>query len=199
MINGCFILVASITVMHQNEKGLYRGFWFIIKNPPSDYTQDLLYTSGAAGDHPNGEHYVHLIAVSQKTGYTINILTAGGHGFTKDDADKALNFISKETTITEFAREVRTWGFLLLDGDLADHRNGPLPFAAEPKGMSITEPPHIDAFQNGLAFEISHPKVSPCLCLKNQFSPAVEYEQGKICRNKSGRHFESIVQAVSIG
>lgn len=41
-------------------------------------------------------YYIHLIAVSQKTGDTVNILTTADNGIRINDGDKIFNFFTKD-------------------------------------------------------------------------------------------------------
>jgi len=66
------------TVMHDNDE---------IK---------LIYTSGAPDDNKDLRYYIHVIAVSQKSGDTINILTPLDNGFNPGDGDKVYNFVSED-------------------------------------------------------------------------------------------------------
>jgi len=56
----------------------------------------LIYTSGAPDDNKDLRYYIHVIAVSQKSGDTINILTPLDNGFNPGDGDKVYNFVSED-------------------------------------------------------------------------------------------------------
>lgn len=56
----------------------------------------LIYTSRGPGNNADLNYYIHLIAVSQKTGDTVNILTTADNGFSPDDGDKVFNFFNKD-------------------------------------------------------------------------------------------------------
>ena len=47
------------------------------------------------------EYYIHLIAVSQKTGDTVNILTPVDNGLTMDDQDKVFNYFDQNNPATK--------------------------------------------------------------------------------------------------
>jgi hypothetical protein len=55
----------------------------------------LLYTSQGPGNNNDLEYYIHIIAVSQKTGDTVNILTTVNNGFSKGDEDKVFNYFDQ--------------------------------------------------------------------------------------------------------
>ncbi len=61
----------------------------------------LLYTSRGPDNNLNLEYYFHLIAISQKTGDTINILTTADNGITMKDKDKIFNFLNKDNLVTK--------------------------------------------------------------------------------------------------
>jgi hypothetical protein len=46
-------------------------------------------------DQQKREYYIHIIAVSQKTGDTVNILTPVNNGFSKGDEDKIFNYFDQ--------------------------------------------------------------------------------------------------------
>ncbi|MCF8428415.1 MAG: hypothetical protein K9I36_16900 [Bacteroidia bacterium] len=56
----------------------------------------LLYTSRGPDYNRELKYYIHLIAISQKTGDTVNILTTADNGITRDDKDKIFNFFNQE-------------------------------------------------------------------------------------------------------
>jgi len=55
----------------------------------------LLYTSRGPDNNKELKYYIHLIAVSQKSGDTVNILTTANNGITMDDRDKIFNFFNQ--------------------------------------------------------------------------------------------------------
>lgn len=61
----------------------------------------LLYTSRGPGNNKDLEYYVHVIAVSQKTGDTVNILTPLDNGFSMDDLDKVYNYFDQNNLMTQ--------------------------------------------------------------------------------------------------
>ena len=61
----------------------------------------LLYTSRGPGNNNDLEYYVHVIAISQKTGDTVNILTPMDNGFTLDDLDKVYNYFDQNNLISQ--------------------------------------------------------------------------------------------------
>jgi hypothetical protein len=61
----------------------------------------LLYTSRGPDNNEDLEYYIHIIAISQKTGDTVNILTTADNGITIDDKDKIFNFLNKDNILTK--------------------------------------------------------------------------------------------------
>lgn len=61
----------------------------------------ILYTTRGPGNNEDLEYYIHLIAVSQKTGDTVNILTPVDNGLTMDDQDKVFNYFDQNNPATK--------------------------------------------------------------------------------------------------
>jgi len=61
----------------------------------------LLYTSRGPDNNKELKYYIHLIAVSQKSGDTINILSIADNGFTMDNKDNIFNFFNQDNVITK--------------------------------------------------------------------------------------------------
>lgn len=61
----------------------------------------LLYSSRGPDYNKDLEYYFHLIAVSQKTGDTVNILTTVNNGFKTDEAENVYNFFNQDNIITK--------------------------------------------------------------------------------------------------
>jgi len=61
----------------------------------------LLYTSRGPDNNKELKYYIHLIAVSQKTGDTVNILTTVDNGITMDDKDKIFNFFNQDNVASK--------------------------------------------------------------------------------------------------
>lgn len=55
----------------------------------------LLYTSRAPDDNEDKEYYIHIIAVSQKTGDTVNILTTVNNGKFIEDGNRKFNYFDQ--------------------------------------------------------------------------------------------------------
>jgi len=76
-------------------------FWDISKfkmdeNALEDYEKvKILYTSRGPDNNSDLDYYVHLIAVSQKSGDTINILSAFENYLTDGDKDSVFIFLSQ--------------------------------------------------------------------------------------------------------
>ncbi len=64
----------------------------------------LIYTSRGPDFNKDLKYYIHLIAVSQKTGDTVNILTTADNGLTMEDKDKVFNFFNQDNFITKLAQ-----------------------------------------------------------------------------------------------
>ena len=61
----------------------------------------LLYTSRGPDDNRELEYYIHLIAISQKTGDTVNILTTANNEITMSDKDKVFNYFNQDNVATK--------------------------------------------------------------------------------------------------
>nr|WP_294904322.1 hypothetical protein [uncultured Lacibacter sp.] len=57
----------------------------------------LIYASQGPGTNSDKAYYYHVIAISQKTGDTVNILTLINNGFSTDDGDKVFNFLDQHS------------------------------------------------------------------------------------------------------
>jgi hypothetical protein len=93
-------LTATITMLAISCSNNY-DFWDISKfrmdnNALKDNEEiKLLYTSRGPDNNKKLEYYIHVIAVSQKTGDTVNILTTFDNGFEQGDKDKVYNFFDQ--------------------------------------------------------------------------------------------------------
>jgi hypothetical protein len=56
----------------------------------------LIYTSQSPDSNNELKYYIHLIAVSQKTGDTVNILTTADNGLSMNDKDKIFNYFNQD-------------------------------------------------------------------------------------------------------
>jgi hypothetical protein len=80
-------------------------FWKISKfNIDNNALEDneaikLLYTSRGPDNNKELKYYIHLIAVSQKTGDTVNILTTADNGLTIED--KIFNFFNQDNVASK--------------------------------------------------------------------------------------------------
>ncbi len=61
----------------------------------------ILYTSRGPGNNEDLEYYIQLVTVSQKTGYTVNILTPVDNELTMDDMDKVFNYFDQNNPGTK--------------------------------------------------------------------------------------------------
>jgi hypothetical protein len=65
----------------------------------------LLYSSRAPDDNKDMNYYIHLVAVSQKTGDTVNILTTANNGFNQEDGNKVFNFFNEDNVASKVLQE----------------------------------------------------------------------------------------------
>lgn len=61
----------------------------------------LLYTSHGPDYNKELKYYIHLIAVSQKSGDTVNILTTAHYRITREDEDKIFNFFNQDNVASK--------------------------------------------------------------------------------------------------
>ena len=64
----------------------------------------LLYTSQGPDYNTELKYYIHLIAISQKTGDTVNILTTANNGITKNDTDRIFNFFNQDNPVSKISQ-----------------------------------------------------------------------------------------------
>ena len=62
----------------------------------------LIYTSHGPDYNRDLKYYIHLIAVSQQTGDTVNILTTAYNEITDKDKHKVFNFFSQDNLASKF-------------------------------------------------------------------------------------------------
>lgn len=102
-------IIGLLTFLMTSCGGKYK-YWEISKfrmdnNALEDNEEiKLLYTSQGPGNNKNLEYYIHLIAVSQKTGDTVNILTTADNGITIEDKDKIFNFFNMKNVVSKLAQ-----------------------------------------------------------------------------------------------
>lgn len=101
----------------------------------------ILYTSRGPDANKNQEYYIHIIAVSQQSGDTVNILTTVDNGFTQEDKDKVFNFISQNNEAAKY--------FLMDPEKFKDvkHLND-LPQTSPKKITKVVRDPDFDNFAN---------------------------------------------------
>ena len=61
----------------------------------------LIYFSQGPDDNVDLDYFFHVIAVSQRTGDTVNILTTANPGIAADEGDRVFNFISQENDMAK--------------------------------------------------------------------------------------------------
>lgn len=79
----------------------------------------LLYFSQGPDANLELTYYYHLIAVSQKTGDTVNILTTANNGFKQEDGNKTFIFFNEDNAGTKMLQaspeEIKNIGIVDLD------------------------------------------------------------------------------------
>lgn len=61
----------------------------------------LLYSSQSPDGNVDHEYFIHVIAVSQQTGDTVNIFTTIDNGFTPGDGEREFIFLSLESELSK--------------------------------------------------------------------------------------------------
>jgi hypothetical protein len=85
-------------------------FWSVSKfkidnNALENYEEiKIIYSSGRYPYDKNMEYYIHLIAVSQKTGDTVNILSIANPVVEIDKKDKIFNFFNQDHELSKIAQ-----------------------------------------------------------------------------------------------
>jgi hypothetical protein len=103
------LLLFISSCIFTNNQNTYE-FWNISKfNIDNNALVDseeikLLYSSRGPDYNKDLEYYFHLIAVSQKTGDTVNILTTVNNGFKTDEAENVYNFFNQDNIITKMSQ-----------------------------------------------------------------------------------------------
>jgi hypothetical protein len=64
----------------------------------------LIYSSRAPDNNEKMDYYIQIVAVSQKTGDTVNILTTIDNGFTIEDKDKVFNYFDQNNIVTKLSQ-----------------------------------------------------------------------------------------------
>jgi hypothetical protein len=64
----------------------------------------LLYCSRAPDNNEDKEYYIHIVAVSQKTGDTVNILTTTNNGISIEDKDKVFNYFDQNNAASKLSQ-----------------------------------------------------------------------------------------------
>ncbi len=65
----------------------------------------LIFSSRGPNYNKEMNYYVHLIAISQKTGDTVNILTTAYNNLNEDDSDLVFNFINMENNLAKLIQK----------------------------------------------------------------------------------------------
>jgi hypothetical protein len=100
------LIIVVITVAGCGVNGRYR-FWDISKFNMVDTALvdgepiKLFYTSQAPDNNTNKTYYIHIIAVSQKTGDTVNVLTTIDNGFSLANKDEVFNYFNSDNIISK--------------------------------------------------------------------------------------------------
>ena len=61
----------------------------------------IIYASQAPGDVKDRSYFIHLIAVSQSSGDTVNILTTINNGFERDSGNEVYNFLTADNQVVQ--------------------------------------------------------------------------------------------------
>ena len=61
----------------------------------------LLYSSRGPDNNDDLKYYIQIVAVSQKTGDTVNILTTVNNGFSMDDKNKVFNYFDQNSIVSK--------------------------------------------------------------------------------------------------
>jgi hypothetical protein len=101
----------------------------------------LLYSGRGPDNNKDLEYYIQIIAVSQKTGDTVNILTPVDNGFSMDDKDKVFNYFDQNNIASKL---------ILMDSEkLTDMNNVNEASKAAPKKiMKVARDPKFDRIAN---------------------------------------------------
>jgi hypothetical protein len=101
----------------------------------------LLYSGRGPDNNKDLEYYIQIIAVSQKTGDTVNILTPVDNGFSMDDKDKVFNYFDQNNIASKL---------ILMDSEkLTDINNVNEASKTAPKKiMKVARDPKFDRIAN---------------------------------------------------
>ena len=61
----------------------------------------LLYSSRGPDNNEDLKYYIQIVAVSQKTGDTVNILTTVNNGISMDDKNKVFNYFDQNNFVSK--------------------------------------------------------------------------------------------------
>ncbi len=101
-----FFLMLTILFAACNSSSRYK-FWDISKfrmdkTALKDQEEiKLFYTSQGPDNNEKLEYYIHVIAISLKSGDTVNILTTANNGFTMDDKERVFNYFDEDSYVTK--------------------------------------------------------------------------------------------------
>lgn len=81
----------------------------------------LLYCSSGPDNNKDKAYYIQVVAVSQKSGDTVNILTTLNNGFTIEDKDKVFNYFDQNNPVSKSLQgDIREIRRVAIDTDF-DH------------------------------------------------------------------------------
>ena len=96
-------LLAFLFIRCNNADYIDNGdYWDISKfNMDTTALEDneevkILYANQASNSNTDAEYYNHVIVVSQKTGDTVNVLTAADNFLANEDKDKIFSFLKED-------------------------------------------------------------------------------------------------------
>ena len=101
------IYILGLFVLLLTNCGNRYKFWEISKfNMDINALKDneeikLIYTSRGPDNNKELKYYIHLIAISQKTGDTVNILTTVDNGLTMEDENEIFNFFNQDNAASK--------------------------------------------------------------------------------------------------
>ena len=101
-----FLLFIVVIVAGCNNDHGYK-FWDISKFHLVDTALKnndeikLLYSSQGPGNNEDLSYYIQVVAVAQKNGDTVNILTTVNNGFLPSDKDKIFNYFDQNNIVTQ--------------------------------------------------------------------------------------------------
>jgi hypothetical protein len=110
--NGYKSIIYTLSVLLFSCNGDVYKYWELSKfrldkNALKDGEEiKILYTSRGPDYNKDLKYYIHIVAVSQETGDTVNILTFSDNGFKMEDGDKVFNYFDENNHITKIGHSL---------------------------------------------------------------------------------------------